>query len=319
MQKFTKGLLALMLLLCTALTFAQRAAVSGAVTDADDSPLIGVNVEVKGTSTGTITDTDGKYVLQQVPANAVLVFSYVGYLPQEITVGNRSTINVLMKEDTKSLDELVVIGYGTQKRSDITGSVTSVPKDRLRNLPVANFAQAIQGVAAGVNVTQSSSIPGDAASVLVRGPSSVNLNKSPLLVVDGIALSADATVNDINPNDIESIEILKDPSAVAIYGVQGSNGVILITTKRGNDAHPRVRYGGYFGYSNIAHILEPGSPDQLLERYAEYARIQNKPLNPDFGGVQYANEVDNFKAVQVHLSLHTIATADAPICSTLRL
>jgi TonB-linked SusC/RagA family outer membrane protein len=252
---------------------------------------------VKGDATkGTISDTEGKFSLTAPAANAVLLFSYIGFVTQEVTVGVRREFDVRLIEDSQSLEEVVVVGYGTQKRSDITGSVTSVPKERLSNLPVANFAQAIQGVAAGVNVTQSSSIPGDTPGMLVRGKSSINLSNSPLLVVDGMALSADASMNDINPADIESIEILKDPSAVAIYGVQGSNGVILITTKRGGDAHPRVRYGGYLGFSEIAHILEPGSTAQLLERYAEYARIQNKPLNPDFGGVQYANEVDNFKA-----------------------
>ncbi|MDR0573886.1 MAG: TonB-dependent receptor [Tannerella sp.] len=273
----------------------QRKKITGVATDRTGEFVIGANVSVKGTSIGTITDIEGAFSLE-VPPEGTLQISYIGYVAQEIPIGNQSTFNIILDEDTQALDEVVVVGYGTQKRSDITGSVTSVPKERLSNLPVANFAQAIQGVAAGVNVTQNSSIPGDAASLLVRGRSSVNLSNSPLLVVDGIALSADASINDVNPNDIESIEILKDPSAVAIYGVQGSNGVILITTKRGGDAHPRVRYGGYVGFSEIAHILEPGSTDQLLERYAEYARIQNKPLNPDYGGVQYVNEAENFKA-----------------------
>ncbi|MDR2804942.1 MAG: TonB-dependent receptor [Dysgonamonadaceae bacterium] len=288
--------LCLMSLLTMTNVFAQTGAVNGTVLDeTTKEPMIGVSVVVKGTPTGTATDVDGKFSLNVSP-DAVLMVSYVGYQPKEVPVGKQSSLTILLSEDTKALEEIVVVGYGTQKRSDITGSVTSVPKERLSNLPVANFAQAIQGVAAGVNITQSSSIPGDVASVLVRGKSSIKLSNSPLLVVDGIALSSDASINDINPNDIESIEILKDPSAVAIYGVQGSNGVILIATKRGGDAHPRVRYGGYAGFSEIAHILEPGSTDQLLERYAEYARIQNKPLNPDFGGVQYASEVDNFKA-----------------------
>jgi TonB-linked SusC/RagA family outer membrane protein len=276
--------------------FAQTNAISGVVLDkATNDPLIGVSIAVKGTATGIITDANGAFTLQ-ANSDALLVVSYLGFLTQEIPVNGQTKLTITLAEDTKTLDELVVIGYGTQKRSDITGSVTSVPKERLSNLPVANFAQAIQGVAAGVNVRQTSSIPGDTPGVLVRGKSSINLSSSPLLVVDGIALSSDASMNDINPNDVESIEILKDPSAVAIYGVQGSNGVILISTKRGGNAHPRIRYGGYAGYSEIAHILEPGSTDQLLERYAEYARIQGLPLNPDYGGVRYANEVENFKA-----------------------
>jgi TonB-linked SusC/RagA family outer membrane protein len=294
--KVKAGLCACLLLLAGSTVTAQQSAVTGTVKDFSGETLIGVNIRIVGTTQGTITGADGSYKINVPDAESVLEFSYIGYVTQSVRVGNSTVIDVILEEDAQSIEEVVVIGYGTQRRSDITGSVTSVPKERLSNLPVANFAQAIQGVAAGVNVTQNSSIPGDAASLLVRGRSSVNLSNSPLLVVDGIALSADASINDINPNDIESIEILKDPSAVAIYGVQGSNGVILITTKRGSDAHPRVRYGGYAGFSEIAHVLEPGSTDQLLERYAEYARIQGLPLNPDYGGVRYANEVDNFKA-----------------------
>jgi len=297
MQKFTKSLLALMLLFCTTSAFAQTATVSGTVTDAANAPLIGVNVAVKGTSNGTITDVNGKYVLQQqVPSNAVLVFSYVGYLSQEVTVGDRRTVNVSMSEDTKKLDELVVVGYGVQRKSDITGSVTSIPKGRLSNLPVSNVFQAIEGVAAGVNVTQISSVPGDAPSVLVRGKNSISSSTSsdPYIVVDGIPLSkTDGTINDINPNDIASIEILKDPSAVAIYGVNGSNGVILITTKRGTQNKPIIRYSGYAGVEGFAHMLTPGSPEQLLERYAEYSRIMGKTLW-NGGPVLYQYEADNY-------------------------
>ncbi|MDR0748761.1 MAG: TonB-dependent receptor [Tannerellaceae bacterium] len=293
--KLKAGILACLLLVSSAVT-AQKAVVTGAVKDYSGEVLPGVSIRIAGTTQGTISGSDGTYSINVPDEKATLEFSYIGYVTQQITVDGRAVINVTLQDDSMLLDEVVVVGYGTQKRSDITGSVTSVPKERLSNLPVANFAQAIQGVAAGINVTQSSSIPGDEASLLVRGKSSVNLSNAPLLVVDGIALSADATINDINPGDIESIEILKDPSAVAIYGVQGSNGVILITTKRGGDMHPRIRYGGYVGFSQIAHVLEPGSTEQLLERYAEYARIQNKPLNPDYGGMQYANEVENFKA-----------------------
>ncbi|MDR2498265.1 MAG: TonB-dependent receptor [Tannerellaceae bacterium] len=290
-------LLVCLWMMYSAVGYAQNVRVSGTVSDANGDPLIGVSIVVKGdASRGTISDAEGKFGLTAPSASSTLLFSYIGFVTQEVTIGSRREINVTLLEDAQLLEEVVVVGYGTQKRSDITGSVTSVPKERLSNLPVANFAQAIQGVAAGVNVTQNSSIPGDTPGMLVRGRSSINLSNSPLLVVDGMALSADASINDINPGDIESIEILKDPSAVAIYGVQGSNGVILISTKRGGDSHPRVRYGGYLGFSEIAHILEPGSTSQLLERYAEYARIQNKPLNPDFGGVQYADEVENFKA-----------------------
>ncbi|MDR1764056.1 MAG: carboxypeptidase-like regulatory domain-containing protein [Dysgonamonadaceae bacterium] len=185
----------------------QRKKITGVITDRTGETVIGANVAIKGTSTGTITDVNGEFTLD-VPEGAVLRISYIGFTTQEIVVGSNTTINITLDEDTQSLDEVIVVGYGTQKKSDITGSVTSVPKERLSNLPVANLAQSIQGVTAGVNVTQSSSIPGETASILTRGRSSVNLSTSPLVVVDGIAMSGDASLNDINPNDIASIEIL---------------------------------------------------------------------------------------------------------------
>ncbi|WP_157278860.1 SusC/RagA family TonB-linked outer membrane protein [Proteiniphilum acetatigenes] len=293
MYKLKTFITCIALCLCSMTVFAQTS-VTGNVSDLNGEAVIGASILEKGTTNGTITDIDGNFTLNVSPG-ATLQISYIGYITQEVPVTGRS-LAIILEEDTQTLDEVVVVGYGTQKRSDITGSVTSVPKERLSNLPVQNIAQSIQGVAAGVNITQTSSVPGDAASIVTRGRSSVNLSNSPLIVVDGVAMSVDASLNDVNPNDIESIEILKDASSVAIYGVQGANGVILITTKRGASAKPTVRYGGWVGFSEIAHVLEPGSTDQLLERYAEYARIQNKPLNPDYGGVQYAYEVDNFRA-----------------------
>jgi TonB-linked SusC/RagA family outer membrane protein len=274
---------------------AQTRRLTGTVVDAtSEEPLTGVSVVIKGTQRGTITDVNGNFDLE-VPAGAVLEFSYIGYLRQEVAVRNENRIKVSLRENAELLDEIVVVGYGTQKKSDVTGSVTSVPKERLSKLPVNNVMQAIQGVAAGVNVTQSSSIPGDAPSVQVRGRNSVNASSEPYVVVDGIPLSkTDGSINDINPNDIESVEILKDPSAVAIYGVNGSNGVILITTKRGGSGKPTIRYNGYGGIENFTHILEPSSPDEMLKRYAEYARIQQSSLY-NGGPIRYQYEEENYK------------------------
>jgi TonB-linked SusC/RagA family outer membrane protein len=253
-------------------------------------------VVVKGSTTGVTTDANGGYTIS-APADATLVFSFLGLTTKEETIAGRGRVDVTLDESDQAIDEVVVVGYGTQKKSDITGSVTSVPKERLSKLPVTNVLQAIQGVAAGVTITQASSIPGDAPSAMVRGRNSINASSDPYIVVDGVPLSkTDGSLNDINPNDIESIEILKDASAVAIYGTNGANGVILITTKRGTTSgKPIIRYNGYAGVEGIAHILEPGSTEQLLERYAEYARIQNNSLNPDYGGVRYVNEVENFR------------------------
>jgi TonB-linked SusC/RagA family outer membrane protein len=286
------------LLLCATLPLSLRAQnlnVSGTVHDSKNDPVAGASVVVKGATVGVTTDVNGGYSIN-APAGATLVFSFLGLTTKEEAIAGRGRIDVTLSEDDKALEEVVVVGYGTQKKSDVTGSVTSVPKDRFSKLPVSNVLQAIQGVAAGVTITQSSSIPGDAPSAMVRGRNSINASSDPYIVVDGVPLSkTDGSLNDINPNDIASMEILKDASAVAIYGTNGANGVILITTKRGASSKPVIRYSGYAGVEGIAHILEPGSPEQILERYAEYARIQNLPLNPDYGGARYVNEVDNFQ------------------------
>jgi TonB-linked SusC/RagA family outer membrane protein len=295
MKKWFKkaGLFTCVLLGSAVWAMAQTVAVTGTVKDATGELLPGVSIAVKGTTVGIITDIEGRFTLG-VPANAVLTISYLGYVTQEIPVNGQTELTVTLAEDTQILDEVVVVGYGTQKKSDITGSVTSVPKERLSKLPVTNVLQAVQGAAAGVNITQSSSIPGDAPSAMVRGRNSINASSDPYIVVDGMPLSkTDGSLNDINPNDIASIEILKDASAVAIYGTNGANGVILITTKRGANGKPQIRYSGYVGTEEIAHIMEPGSPDQLLARYAEYARIQGASLY-NGGPVKYEYEFDNY-------------------------
>lgn len=219
----------------------QQSTVSGTVTASDGgSGLPGVNVLLKGTSVGTTTDSDGRFSIAVPGDNAILIFSFIGYTSQEVPVQGRTTIDVTLEADVRELSEVVVVGYGTQKRSDITGSVASVPKERLSNLPVTNVMHAIQGTTAGVMVNQNSSVPGSSGTWQIRGVNSINANTSPFIVLDGVPFFGQT--NDINPNDIESIEVLKDASAVAIYGTRGSNGVILITTKRGAkaDGQPRV-------------------------------------------------------------------------------
>jgi TonB-linked SusC/RagA family outer membrane protein len=187
-----------------------------------------------------------------------------------------------------------VVGYGTQKKSDVTGSVTSISKDRLSKIPVTNVLQAVQGAAAGVNITQTSSIPGEEPSVLIRGKNSINAATGPYVVVDGIPISkSGGSLNDVNPSDIASIEILKDASAVAIYGTNGANGVILVTTKRGNSYKPVIRYDGYVGVEDIAHIPAMCPPEELIARYKEGKRINGSPMIHE--EVKYENEVENYK------------------------
>ncbi len=268
--------------------------VRGKVTDEKGEPLPGVSVRVTGGTTGTITNVEGEYSIN-VPEGGSLTFSYIGFSTQTLPVSGE-VLNVKLTPDAKNqLNEVVVVGYGTQKRSDITGSVASVPKERLSKLPVNNVMQAIQGAVANVTVSQGSSIPGDAPAVQVRGRNSISATSEPYIVVDGIPLTkTDGSINDINPNDIQSVEILKDPSAVAIYGVNGSNGVILITTKRGTTGKPSIRYNTYGGIENATDVLEPASGEELLRRYAEYSRITKTSLF-NGGPVRNQLEAENYK------------------------
>lgn len=203
--------------------------VVGKVVDASGEPLVGVNVIVQGTTNGAITDIDGKYTLEDVPNNAQLEFSYIGYNKQTLPVGSKNSINVTLTEDTQKLDEVVVVGYGSFKKSDLTGAITQVKGDDIANLPLRSAADALQGKAAGVTITSNSGSPGSLGDVRIRGVGTINSN-NPLYVVDGMPQDG---IGWLNARDIESIEVLKDASAQAIYGARAANGVILITTKRG--------------------------------------------------------------------------------------
>lgn len=222
--------------------------VKGKVADENNAGLPGVNILVKGTSTGTTSDANGDYAIQVPDGNSILVFSFIGYATREMSVGSQSVINVTLAPNTQSLAEVVVVGYGTQKKSDVTGAMSSVSSEALRDVPVANLSQALQGRAAGVDVTSLSPRPGGNTQIRIRGSRSLTGSNDPLMVVDGIPFSG--TINDINPNDIASIDILKDASATAIYGSRGSNGVILITTRRGKVGQTQVYYNGYYGASS---------------------------------------------------------------------
>ncbi|WP_159518157.1 TonB-dependent receptor [Sunxiuqinia indica] len=273
-------------------TVTKQAKITGKVTDSEGNSLPGVTVVIKGTTVGTITDFDGNYSIEAA-SNDVLIFSFVGMASQEILVGDKQNVSVTLNEEAIGVDEIVVVGYGTQKKSDITGSVTSVSKERLQKIPVSNVMQAVQGSVSGVNIQQVSSIPGEAPSILVRGGGSLTAKTDPYVVVDGIPISKmGGSINDINPNDIESIEILKDASATAIYGMNGANGVILVTTKSGGTTEPQIRYSGYFGVEEFAHVPEMVSPEGLLERYAEGNRINGSPLYE--APVKYQYEVENY-------------------------
>ena len=269
----------------------QEHKVTGKVTSTNGELLPGVAVSIKGTTSGAITNTEGVYQISKVDEGATLVFSFVGMVTQEIKVGTQAVINVTLREETIGVEEVVVVGYGTQKKSDITGSVTSVSKDRFAQIPVTNAMTAIEGAVAGVTVSNTSSIPGSTPNVQIRGINSINASTSPLIIVDGIPFVGN--INYINPSDISSMEILKDASAVAIYGTRGSNGVILITTKRGTSGKPSIQYSSYAGFEEIAHILTPRDGASYVQKYKDYmfqtGQTQTSP-------VPNLYEVDNYNA-----------------------
>ncbi|MBQ6572009.1 MAG: TonB-dependent receptor plug domain-containing protein, partial [Alistipes sp.] len=225
-----------------------RVTVTGTVTDASNLPIPGVTVTVDGTDQGTTTDVDGKYSIE-VASSDILTFSFIGYAPQSVAVGARTTIDVQLAEDTQALDEVVVVGYGTQAKKDITGSVAVVSRDAIAEQPVSSFAEALQGRAAGVTITNAGGPAGD-SQIRIRGVGSVN-GSDPLIIVDGVQ---GVNISSVNPNDIESMQVLKDAAATAIYGARAANGVIIVTTKQGNkEGKVRVSYNGYLSLGVMAN------------------------------------------------------------------
>ncbi|MUH37640.1 TonB-dependent receptor [Zobellia amurskyensis] len=243
--------------------------VTGAVLDNAGIPLAGVNVLIEGTTTGTQTDFDGNYTIA-ASSGDVLVFSYIGMKTQSLTVGTSSSINVIMEEDAASLDEVVVIGYGSQKKSDLTGAVGSVSAAELQERPAASLTQSLSGKMPGVSVSINSGRPGGKSNIRIRGNSSVSLSNDPLYVVDGIILVSSGLGNNsspidyINPNDIASIEVLKDASATAIYGSRGANGVILVSTKRGSKSGGKISYDSYYSLGNLSRKVDVLNSEQFL-------------------------------------------------------
>lgn len=262
----------LLLSLCTPYMQAQIK-ITGTVTDETTETVIGANVVVKGTTNGVTTDLDGKYSINVPDNNAILVFSFIGYTTQEIPVKGKKVIDVVLREDGVMLNEVVAIGYATVKKSDLTGSVAKVDMDDLGKAPVSSFDQALGGRIAGVQVVNSSGQPGAEANIVIRGSNTISDtgDGSPLFVIDGFATD-DPNAAAYNPNDIESIDVLKDASATAIYGARGANGVIIITTKRGTESAPRVTYDGYFTWQ-----LRPKFLDIMNGK--EFVKLQTELLS----------------------------------------
>lgn len=246
---FKKLSLLLLLIITPFCIFSQTRTISGKVIDSNNESLIGVNVIEKGTTNGTVTDIDGNFSVN-VPSNATLLISYVGYISQEISVEGKTSIDIVLVEDSEMLDELVVVGYGTQRKEAVTGSVASMKGDAMREVASSNITQALQGRVAGVEMSQTSSKPGSQMQIRIRGTRSLNASNDPLIVLNGIPFAG--SIGDINPNDIQSLDILKDASATAIYGSRGANGVIIITTNTGQRGQKaRVSYNGYYGVKDV--------------------------------------------------------------------
>ncbi|MCH7413141.1 TonB-dependent receptor [Belliella sp. R4-6] len=265
--------------------------ITGVVTDKEDGvTLPGVNVVIKGTTNGTVTDIEGVYSITVPNNDAVLVFSSIGYVTQEMRVGSTNTINIELSQDLQQLGEVVVVGYGSQKKSDLTGAITSVGTRELEERPIANISQALQGNAAGVHVTTNMR-PGELPAVRIRGNRSINASNEPLYVVDGIPIVSQLGVssfslNDISPNDIESIEVLKDASATAIYGSRGANGVILVTTKKGQKGQIKVNYSATVSMDSYRNLTDWMNGGQYVDLWRQslingrlYGDANNENLN----------------------------------------
>jgi len=260
-----------------------RRQITGTVVDERGEPIIGANVLEKGTTNGVITDIDGNFTISLSSDEAVLQFSYIGYVNQEIKAGNQAFLNITLKEDLLNLDEVVVVGYGTVKKRDLTGAVASVDAAKIASVPATNASEALQGRVPGVMVTNSNWSPGTSPTVMIRGKRSITASNDPLYVIDGVPVTGG--LGEISPADIESMEVLKDASATAIYGARGANGVILISTKQGKSGKTVIDYNGYVGAQTILNELEFwNGPD-----YAEYTRESYR--NTTNSAIRYNSDV----------------------------
>ncbi|WP_111670590.1 SusC/RagA family TonB-linked outer membrane protein [Algoriphagus litoralis] len=249
--------------------------VQGTILDSTGEPLPGVNVVIKGTTSGTVSDLDGKYSLN-TPSDAVLIFSFVGFMSQEIPVNNQTEINVTLADDTADLDEFIVVGYGLQRKSDLTGSISSLKSEEINRLPVSDVSQSLQGRVSGVQVTSNSGAPGAGTTIRIRGVGTLN-NSNPLFVVDGMLLD---DIDFLNPNDVESMEVLKDASATAIYGSRGANGVVIVTTKQASfGTKGKISIDAYTGIQQVAKRIDLVNGRQFAELANELEQnVGNEPL-----------------------------------------
>lgn len=272
-------LLCLCMLLIPVASFAQNR-ITGTVTDTRDNPIVGATILIKNTAKGASSDADGNFVLNDVPASGTLVVSLMGYGTREFTLGTATYFPVVLEEEAENLDEVVVVGYGTQKKSDLTGAVAQIKSDDLLVTSASNPIQALQGRVAGVAVL-SNSKPGSAPNMRIRGSGSINANNEPLYVVDGFPLMS-SDIGDLNSNDIASVEILKDASSSAIYGSRGANGVVIITTKKGSRGKNELSVSSYVGIQTPARLVETIDRDEFIRFMNEaYTFSRGRPVYTD--------------------------------------
>ncbi|MEX2595135.1 MAG: TonB-dependent receptor [Anditalea sp.] len=263
----------------------------GKVTDESGQGIPGATILVKGSTTGTATDMDGNFSLD-VPEGTVLIVSFIGYKPQEIKIESQSILTITLEEDLSSLKEVIVIGYGTQEKRNVTGAISSLDEKSIREIPVASAVEAMQGQIAGVDIVSSGGRPGQNPQILIRGRRSISASNDPLYVIDGIPqTSATSAIFDINPQDITSMEVLKDAAATAIYGSRGANGVIIITTKRGSTTgETTVSYEGYYGISNVTNMVDMMNGEQFAAMKREARRWNPETGQPSWNGVVPSDE-----------------------------
>ena len=293
--------MALLLSLTSVGAYAQQT-IRGTVKDASGEPMVGVTVSV-GKSVCSVTDIDGHFVVNDASPSTILSVTYIGFKSQAIKVGTKSRLDIILEEDNTTLEDVVVIGYGTTKRKDLTGAVASVSGAKLAANPVANVAQALQGQLPGVSVFSQDGRPGATMSIRVRGGGSITQSNDPLFIVDGVQVS---DISDIPADNIESIDVLKDGASTAIYGARGANGVILVTTKGATgDGKARVKYNMYYQVKESAKTLDVmNAYDYVLHTWSyakAYANNEDEGIAEYFGlGSAYGNHLNDYKSVGVH-------------------
>ena len=282
--------------------FSQMKTITGSIVDSNGQPIIGATVMVKGTSTGTVSDIDGNFVLGEVREDAILQISYIGYATQEISVAGKTHINVFLQEESKTLDELVVVGYGAITKRSLSTAISTVEGDKLINIPSNNLAQSIVGLSSGIKFQQTSGQPGESPAIRIRGVGSINSGNDPLYVIDGYPTSSSADFANINPQDVDNIQILKDAASSAIYGSRAGNGVIIVTTKRGKQGVPVINFSSQIGFSQpmtyvdvldrddyIDLIIEARTNNGTLKNYPALLELQNNKNN--YPNTNWQNEI----------------------------